>query len=182
MNDPRNLDTAIKAVIKQGKHAQGTMSYTVSPVDTIPKWVDLAKRIEDMGSHSLCIKDMAGLLSPYTAYELVKKLKKSINIPIHMQCHATTGMSTATYVKAIEAGVENVDTSISSMSMTYGHSATERWWPSCPRRTKRPGSICRFCRRLPITSPSCARNMQNSKGRSRVSMPGSSWHRCRGAC
>jgi oxaloacetate decarboxylase alpha subunit len=125
MNDPRNLDTAIKAVIKQGKHAQGTMSYTVSPVDTIPKWVDLAKRIEDMGSHSLCIKDMAGLLAPYTAYELVKKLKKSIDIPIHMQCHATTGMSTATYIKAIEAGVENVDTSISSMSMTYGHSATE---------------------------------------------------------
>jgi oxaloacetate decarboxylase alpha subunit len=125
MNDPRNLETAVKAVIKQGKHAQGSMSYTVSPVDTIPKWVDLAKRIEDMGSHSLCIKDMAGLLSPYTAYELVKKLKKSIGIPIHMQCHATTGMSTATYVKAIEAGVENVDTSISSMSMTYGHSATE---------------------------------------------------------
>jgi oxaloacetate decarboxylase alpha subunit len=125
MNDPRNLETAIKAVIKQDKHAQGTMSYTVSPVDTIPKWVDLAKRIEDMGSHSLCIKDMAGLLSPYIAYELVKKLKKAIDIPIHMQCHATTGMSTATYVKAIEAGVENVDTSISSMSMTYGHSATE---------------------------------------------------------
>ncbi|MDD2737237.1 MAG: sodium-extruding oxaloacetate decarboxylase subunit alpha [Desulfuromonadaceae bacterium] len=125
MNDPRNLETAVKAVIKQDKHAQGTMSYTVSPVDTIPKWVDLAKRIEDMGAHSLCIKDMAGLLSPYVAYELVKKLKKAINIPIHMQCHATTGMSTATYVKAIEAGVENVDTSISSMSMTYGHSATE---------------------------------------------------------
>ena len=125
MNDPRNLETAIKAVIKQDKHAQGTMSYTVSPVDTIPKWIDLAKRIEDMGSHSLCIKDMAGLLSPYVAYELVKKLKKAIDIPIHMQCHATTGMSTATYIKAIEAGVENVDTSISSMSMTYGHSATE---------------------------------------------------------
>ena len=125
MNDPRNLETAVKAVIKQDKHAQGTMSYTVSPVDTIPKWVDLAKRIEDMGSHSLCIKDMAGLLSPYVAYELVKKLKKAIDIPIHMQCHATTGMSTATYIKAIEAGVENVDTSISSMSMTYGHSATE---------------------------------------------------------
>lgn len=125
MNDPRNLETAVKAVIKQDKHAQGTMSYTVSPVDTIPKWVDLAKRIEDMGSHSLCIKDMAGLLSPYVAYELVRKLKKAIDIPIHMQCHATTGMSTATYIKAIEAGVENVDTSISSMSMTYGHSATE---------------------------------------------------------
>ncbi|WP_243374840.1 sodium-extruding oxaloacetate decarboxylase subunit alpha [Geotalea sp. SG265] len=125
MNDPRNLDTAIKAVIKHGKHAQGTMSYTVSPVDTIPKWVDLAKRIEDMGSHSLCIKDMAGLMAPYAAYDLVKALKKAIKIPIHMQCHATTGMSTAAYVKAIEAGVENVDTSISSMSMTYGHSPTE---------------------------------------------------------
>jgi oxaloacetate decarboxylase alpha subunit len=125
MNDPRNLDTAIKAVIKQGKHAQGTLSYTVSPVDTIPKWVDLAKRIEDMGSHSLCIKDMAGLMAPYAAYDLVKALKKAIKIPIHMQCHATTGMSTAAYVKAIEAGVENVDTSISSMSMTYGHSPTE---------------------------------------------------------
>ncbi len=125
MNDPRNLDTAIKAVIKQGKHAQGTLSYTVSPVDTIPKWVELAKKIEDMGSHSLCIKDMAGLLSPYVAYELVKKLKKAIDIPIHMQCHATTGMSTATYVKAVEAGVDNVDTAISSMSMTYGHSPTE---------------------------------------------------------
>ena len=125
MNDPRNLDTAIKAVIKQGKHAQGTLSYTVSPVDTIPKWVDLARRIEDMGSHSLCIKDMAGLMAPYAAYDLVKALKKAINIPIHMQCHATTGMSTAAYVKAIEAGVENVDTSISSMSMTYGHSPTE---------------------------------------------------------
>ena len=125
MNDPRNLETAIKAVIKQEKHAQGTLSYTVSPVDTIPKWVDLAKRIEDMGSHSLCIKDMAGLLAPYTAYELVKKLRKVVDIPIHLQCHATTGMSTATYVKAVEAGAENVDTAISSMSMTYGHSPTE---------------------------------------------------------
>jgi oxaloacetate decarboxylase (Na+ extruding) subunit alpha len=125
MNDPRNLDTAIKAVIKQGKHAQGTMSYTVSPVDTIPKWVDFAKQLEDMGSHSLCIKDMAGLMKPYAAYDLVKALKKAVNIPIHMQCHATTGFSTAAYVKAIEAGVENVDTSISSMSMTYGHSPTE---------------------------------------------------------
>jgi oxaloacetate decarboxylase alpha subunit len=125
MNDPRNLQTAIRAVIKQGKHAQGSLSYTVSPVDTIAKWVDLGKRIEDMGSHSICIKDMAGLLAPYVAYELVSKLKQTLHIPIHMQCHATTGMSTAAYVKAVEAGVDNVDTSISSMSMTYGHSATE---------------------------------------------------------
>lgn len=125
MNDPRNLETAIRAVIAQGKHAQGSISYTVSPVDTIAKWVELAKRIEDMGAHSLCIKDMAGLITPYVAYELVKKLKKALDIPIHMQCHATTGMSTAAYLKAVEAGVDNVDTAISSMSMTYGHSPTE---------------------------------------------------------
>ena len=104
---------------------KGALSYTVSPVDTIAKWVELGKRIEDMGSHSICIKDMAGLLAPYVAYELVSKLKETLHIPIHMQCHATTGMSTAAYVKAVEAGVDNVDTAISSMSMTYGHSATE---------------------------------------------------------
>lgn len=125
MNDPRNLETAIRAVIKQGKHAQGTLSYTVSPVDTIDKWVALGKRLEDMGSHSICIKDMAGLLTPYAAYELVSKLKQALHIPIHMHCHATTGMSIATQLKAVEAGIDNIDTAISSMSMTYGHSPTE---------------------------------------------------------
>jgi len=125
MNDPRNLQTAIAATREVDKHAQGTISYTVSPVHTIDLWVDLAKQIEDMGAQSLCIKDMAGLLRPYVAYELVGRLKQSLDIPIHMQCHATTGMSTTTYLKAIEAGIDNVDTSISSMSMTYGHSATE---------------------------------------------------------
>ena len=125
MNDMRNLSTAIKATVDVDKHAQGTISYTVSPVHTIDLWVDLGKQIEDMGAHSLCIKDMAGLLKPYVAFELVSRLKASLDIPIHMQCHATTGMSTATYVKSIEAGIDNVDTSISSMSMTYGHSATE---------------------------------------------------------
>ncbi len=125
MNDTRNLETAIKAVIKQDKHAQGTISYTVSPVHTIDNWVDTAKRIEDMGAHSICIKDMAGLLKPYVAYELVSKLKASLNIPVQMHCHATTGLSTATALKAIEAGIDNVDTAISSMSMTYGHSPTE---------------------------------------------------------
>ena len=78
-----------------------------------------------MGSHSICIKDMAGLLTPYKGYELVKGLKQAVDIPIHMQSHATTGMSTATALKCIEAGIDNVDTSISSMSMTYGHSPTE---------------------------------------------------------
>ncbi len=125
MNDMRNLETAIKATLAVGKHAQGTISYTVSPVHTIDLWVDLARRIEDMGAHSVCIKDMAGLLRPYTAYELVSRLKQAVSLPIHMQCHATTGLSTATCMKAAEAGIDNVDTAISSMSMTYGHSPTE---------------------------------------------------------
>lgn len=125
MNDPRNLETAIKAVLEVGKHAQGTISYTVSPVHNVDLWVNLGKQIESMGAMSLCIKDMAGLLKPYVAFDLVSRLKKELSIPIHMQCHATTGLSTATYLKSIEAGIDNVDTAISSMSMTYGHSSTE---------------------------------------------------------
>jgi oxaloacetate decarboxylase alpha subunit len=125
MNDPRNLETALQAVKKQGKHAQGTISYTISPVHTMQMWLDLAKKIEDMGADSLAIKDMAGLLNPYVAYELVSKLKETLDIPIHMQCHATTGLSTSAIVKAVEAGIDNVDTAISSMSQTYGHSPTE---------------------------------------------------------
>lgn len=125
MNDPRNLETAIKAVQENDRHAQGTISYTLSPVHNLDTWIDLAKRIEDMGAHSLCIKDMAGLLKPYTAFELITSLKQAIDIPIHMQSHATTGLSTATIMKCVEAGIDNVDTAISSMSMTYGHSPTE---------------------------------------------------------
>ncbi len=125
MNDMRNLETAIRAVIKQGKHAQGTISYTVSPVHTMDLWVDLGRQLEDMGAHSIAIKDMAGLLRPYEGHELVTRLKKAVDIPIHMQCHATTGLSTSTIVKCVEAGIDNVDTAISSMSMTYGHSPTE---------------------------------------------------------
>ena len=125
MNDPRNMDRAIKAVRKTGKHAQGTIAYTTSPVHTIDMWVDMAKEVAGMGADSIAIKDMAGILKPYVAYELVSRLKKELDVPIHMQCHATTGMSTATAIKAAEAGIDNVDTAISSMSMTYGHSPTE---------------------------------------------------------
>ena len=125
MNDARNLSTAIAAVKKSGKHAQGTISYTLSALHNIDYWVDLAKRIEDQGADSICIKDMAGLLNPYVAFELVSRLKAETNMPVHMQCHATTGLSTAAILKAAEAGIDNVDTSISSMSMTYGHSPTE---------------------------------------------------------
>ena len=125
LNDPRNMYQAMQSVIEVEGHAQGTISYTTSPVHTIDLWVDLAKNIQDMGAHSLAIKDMAGLLKPYVAFELVSKLKESLEIPIHLHCHATTGMSVATGIKAIEAGLDNIDTSISSMSMTYGHSPTE---------------------------------------------------------
>ena len=125
MNDPRNLERAIKAVRQVGGHAQGTISYTVSPVHTLDSWVDLAKTIAAMGADSLAIKDMAGLLTPYTAFELVSRLKKELSIPVHLHCHATTGLSTSTILKAVEAGIDNVDTAISSMSMTYGHSPTE---------------------------------------------------------
>ncbi len=125
MNDPRNLDRALKAVKANGKHAQGTISYTTSPVHNMQMWVDLGKQIEDLGADSIAIKDMAGILPPYVAYELVSKLKASLSIPIHMQCHATAGLSSVAILKAVEAGIDNVDTSISSMSMTYGHSPTE---------------------------------------------------------
>ncbi len=125
MNDPRNLDRALKAVKANGKHAQGTISYTTSPVHNMQMWVDLGKQIEDLGADSIAIKDMAGILTPYVAYELVSKLKASLSIPIHMQCHATAGLSSVAILKAVEAGIDNVDTSISSMSMTYGHSPTE---------------------------------------------------------
>ncbi|MCH8500603.1 MAG: sodium-extruding oxaloacetate decarboxylase subunit alpha [Aliidiomarina sp.] len=125
MNDVRNLKTAIEATIANDGHAQGTMSYTVSPVHTREKWVAMAKELEDMGCHSICIKDMAGLLRPYEAEGLITELKANVSVPIAMQCHATTGLSTATYQKAIDAGIDMLDTAISSMSMTYGHSATE---------------------------------------------------------
>ena len=125
MNDMRNIETALKAVKETGKHAQGTISYTLSPVHTMDLWVEQGKKIEDMGADSVAIKDMAGLLKPYEGYELVKRLKESCDIPIHLHCHATTGLAHATILKCVEAGIDNVDTAISSMSMTYGHSATE---------------------------------------------------------
>jgi len=125
MNDVRNLETAVKSAIKVGAHAQGTISYTVSPVHNLPLWLDMAKRLEDMGVHSICIKDMAGLLKPYDCEALISGLKETVNVPIAMQCHATTGLSTATYQKAVDAGIDMLDTAVSSMSMTYGHTATE---------------------------------------------------------
>jgi oxaloacetate decarboxylase alpha subunit len=125
MNDVRNLETSIKAAVKVGAHAQGTLSYTESPVHNLEGWLTMARKLEDMGAHSLCIKDMSGLLKPYDAEELISKLKETVALPIALHCHATTGLSVATQMKAIDSGVDVIDTSISSLSMTYGHSPTE---------------------------------------------------------
>jgi len=125
MNDVRNLQTSIKAAVKVGAHAQGTLSYTESPVHTLQGWLTMAKQLEDMGAHSLCIKDMSGLLKPYDAAELIGQLKETVSLPIALHCHSTTGLSVGTQMKAIDSDVDVIDTSISSMSMTYGHSPTE---------------------------------------------------------
>ncbi len=125
LNDSRNLIVPIKAVKKVGKHAQAAISYTISPVHTVEGYVALAKEFADMGADSICIKDMAALLKPYDAYNLVRAIKKAIDLPIHVHSHATTGMSVATLVKAAEAGAEVLDTAISSMSMGTSHSPTE---------------------------------------------------------
>ncbi|SIS46632.1 sodium-extruding oxaloacetate decarboxylase subunit alpha [Neptunomonas antarctica] len=125
MNDPRNLETAIKAVKETGRHAQGTISYTTSPVHTTDMWVEYAKTLEDMGADSIAIKDMAGVLTPYAAFDLVSRLKAQTDLEVQLHAHATSGLSDMTILKAVEAGIDRVDTAISSMSMTYGHSATE---------------------------------------------------------
>ena len=125
LNDPRNFMVPMKAVKKAGKHAQAAISYTVSPVHTIESYAQLAKSLQKMGADSICIKDMASLLSPYTAYELVKAIKKAVDLPVHIHSHSTTGMSVATLVKAAEAGAEMIDTAIASMAMGPSHSPTE---------------------------------------------------------
>ena len=125
LNDIENIRFSLEQVKENNKHAQAAMAYTTSPIHNIQYWLDLAKSMEDIGIDSIAIKDMAGILKPNDAFQLISNLKEELSIPIHMQTHATTGMSTATNLKAIEAGIDNIDTSISSMSMTYGHSSTE---------------------------------------------------------
>lgn len=125
MNDPRNMSQALAAVKKQGAHAQATLSYTKSPAHDLNGWVTLAEELVSMGADSICIKDMSGILTPYDAYELITKIKANQNIPLALHAHATAGLSSMTLLKAIEAGVDHIDTAISSMSMTYGHSPTE---------------------------------------------------------
>lgn len=125
MNDVRNLRCSVAAALEVGAHAQGTLCYTTSPVHQLQNWVDLAKRLQDLGCHSLCIKDMAGLLKPYEAESLIRAIKAEVDLPLALHCHATTGLSLPTHMKAIDAGIDILDTAISTMSMTYGHSPTE---------------------------------------------------------
>jgi len=127
LNDVRNLRTSIDAVKAVGKHAQGSISYTISPVHTIAAFVDLAAQMVDMGCDSICIKDMAGLLKPQPAYDLVKGIKSRCgdNILVHVHAHATTGVTLVSYMKALEAGCDIVDTAVSSMSLGPGHNPTE---------------------------------------------------------
>ncbi|CQM22608.1 oxaloacetate decarboxylase [Salmonella enterica subsp. enterica serovar Typhimurium str. DT104] len=125
MNDPRNMKAALQAVRSHGAHAQGTLSYTTSPAHTLQTWLDLTEQLLETGVDSIAIKDMSGILTPMAAYELVSEIKKRFEVRLHLHCHATTGMAEMTLLKAIEAGVDGVDTAISSMSATYGHPATE---------------------------------------------------------
>ena len=125
LNDMRNIRTAVQAVIKGGQHAQGVICYTVSPVHTLEKFVEQAKQIEEMGCHSLCIKDMAALMLPMPAFEMVKAIKEVVKIPVHVHTHATTGVASMVLLKAIEAGADGVDTAISPLSGGSGHVPTE---------------------------------------------------------
>lgn len=125
LNDPRNMKAALQAVRKFGGHAQGTLSYTTSPVHTMQTWLDTTEQLLEIGIDSLVIKDMSGILNPMAAAELVREIKKRFDVELHLHCHSTTGMAEMALLKAVEAGVDGIDTAISSMSGTYGHPATE---------------------------------------------------------
>ncbi len=125
LNDTRNLKTAINATKKEGGHVQAAISYTISPVHTTESFVKMAKELENMGADSICIKDMAGLLVPYTAYDLVKALKESVKIPIEIHTHYTSGVASMTYLKAIEAGCDIVDTALSPLALGTSQPPTE---------------------------------------------------------
>ncbi|STS79673.1 oxaloacetate decarboxylase [Klebsiella pneumoniae] len=165
MNDPRNMQAALQAVRRHGAHAQGTLSYTTSPAHTLQTWLDLTEQLLETGVDSVAIKDMSGILTPHAAFELVSEIKKRYDVTLHLHCHATTGMAEMALLKAIEAGVDGVDTAISSMSATYGHPATEALVATLrrPRRTT-PGWISTGWRASPRTFARCAKNTNAFEG------------------
>ena len=125
LNDARNLETAIRATIKEGGHVQAAISYTTSPFHTNEGFAKYAKQLEEMGASSICIKDMSGLLKPYEAYQLVKTIKNTVSVPVNLHCHYTAGLGSMTLLKAIEAGVDIIDTAISPLAMGTSHAPTE---------------------------------------------------------
>ena len=125
MNDLRNLQTAVKAANKEKGHAQVALSYTIGDAYTLEYWTNIAKEIEEMGADSICIKDMAGLLLPYTATELIRALKETVKIPIQLHSHYTSGVASMTYLKAVEAGVDVIDTAVSPFALGTSQPATE---------------------------------------------------------
>ena len=138
LNDLANIESSIKFINQNNKHSQGTISYTTSPIHNNKYWLKLAMDIQDLGAKSVGIKDMSGLLRPYAAYDLISLLKKNLKIPIYLHTHSTTGLSDATNLKAFEAGVDNIDTSISSFSGAYGHTATESFISMLYQDNKNP--------------------------------------------
>ena len=125
LNDFRNIEVAVDETLKCGGHAQGCIAYTTSPIHNLEKYVELGKQLEKMGVNSICIKDMAGIMGPQEAYDLIKALKEVVKIPIFLHTHSTTGLAPMTYLKAIEAGCDGIDTSISSFSGGTSQPATE---------------------------------------------------------
>lgn len=139
LNDTRNLRTALKATKEAGGHAQTAISFTTSPVHNTEYYLKLAKEMEEMGADSICIKDMAGILLPYNAYDLIKKLKKTINIPIQLHSHFTSGIANQTYIKAVEAGVDVIDTALSPLGNGTSQPATEPMVASLNGSGREPG-------------------------------------------
>ena len=152
MNDIRNLQTAVTAANREKGHAQVAMSYTLGDAYTLEYWVDLAKRIEDMGANSICIKDMAGLLLPYKATELVTALKENVSIPIQLHTHYTSGVASMTYLKAVEAGVDVIDTAMSPSLWVLPSRLLRLWWKPSGERPMIQGLTRIFWQRSRITS------------------------------
>jgi len=125
LNDTRNMETSIRVIKQEGAHCQCAISYTISPIHTLDYYVNLSKELEKLGANSICIKDMAGILTTYSAYELVKRLRKVVEIPLALHTHCTSGIASMTYLKAVEAGVDIIDTVISPFSEGTSQSATE---------------------------------------------------------
>ena len=125
LNDTRNMHKAIEVTVREGAHAQGTICYTISPVHDIEHFVGVARELVEMGSHSICIKDMSGILSPYAAYELVKRLKEEVRVPVQLHSHASTGMASSSYIKAVEAGADVLDCAVAPLSLYTSQPAVE---------------------------------------------------------